>query len=126
MLPYPSSAGVSKYGASTSRKLCGSRGSYGSMLDALPDEMFRALAISSNEMRASSSIMAFTHATNSSLHFLLFFTLPLLLKMLDFPDWKCFAHQKAVVLEGADDGLADRSSDRISVAVCLRMMRTLI
>ena len=33
-----------------------------SMLDALPNKIFRALATFSNEMRASSSIMAFTHA----------------------------------------------------------------
>ena len=81
------------------------------MLAALPDEMFRTLAISSNKMRASSLIMAFTRATNSSLHFLLFFTLPLLSKMLDFPRLKMFHPPETVALEGADDGLADRSSD---------------
>ena len=67
--------------------------------------MFRVLAISSKEMWASSSIMAYTLATNLILYFLLFFTLPLLLKMLDFPSWKCSTHQKTVVLKELMRGL---------------------
>ena len=83
LLPYPSSAGASPSGESISCKRCGSRACYvRSMLNALPDEMFSALAISSKRMRAASSIIAFTRGTNSSLHLRLFFTLPLLLKVL--------------------------------------------
>ena len=82
MLPYPSSARASKYGgiylAQTVQQLILLR----SMLNALPDEMFRVLAISSNKMWTFSSIMTFTSAANSLLHFLLFFTLSLLLSLI--------------------------------------------
>ena len=82
MLPYPSSARASKHGgiylAQTVQQLILLR----SMLNALPDEMFRVLAISSNKMWTFSSIMTFTSAANSLLHFLLFFTLSLLLSLI--------------------------------------------
>ena len=76
------------------------------MLVALPEETVRALAVSSNEMQLPSLIMVFTCA--ASLLFLLFFTVPILLKMLDFPDWKYFAHWKTVAFEGADDRIASQ------------------
>ena len=48
-----------------------------STLDAFPVELFRILAISSNKMQASSSIMAFKRVTNSSLHFAIFHLAPI-------------------------------------------------
>ena len=90
------------------------------MLDALPNETFRALAISSNEMRASSLIQPTPRCT-----FFFFFFLPCG-KCLISQTEKKIAHWKTVAFEGAGYSLADRSSERISVTDCPRMVRTLM
>ena len=80
------------------------------------------------KMQASSLIMVLIRATNSFLHFRSLFTLPLLSKMLDSPNWKCFNKQKTDAFEEADDGLADLSSERISIWIvrewCVHWWRT--
>ena len=122
MLPYPSSAWASTYGASTSRKCCGSRACYAVCW------MHPPMKWSGRWLFSPTTCERFHRAWTSHVQPTLrctccyFFTLPLLSKMLDFPDWNCFTHRKTVAIEGAGDGLADRSWVIIYVADCPRMI----
>ena len=63
MLSYPTSPERAKYGGSISRRLCGNWTRYAVCWEPSPMKCTGRWLISSNEKRASSSIMAFTRAT---------------------------------------------------------------
>ena len=77
-----------------------------SILDAIPDELLRVLAIFSNKIRAFSKIMAVKPALRRT-----------------FPPP---TYRKTIVSEAADDRLANCRSERTSVAGCPTTTRTLV